>query len=483
MNKKNYFDYILILIVEIIVFIKFYINRNYFFDDTLIYARYIKNFTNGNGLVYNKGDYFNGLTSPLFTYINLLINSIFNIKNQILLNNSLGYFFISASIIIIYLILKKLRYKLICITSILLLYSLSNIYTFLGMETGLYLFLIFILYYFYLKEKFLLYFITAALLLITRTEGIFFIVTTVFLFFYEHKKFKKDFFLYSIPALLILTLHYGFNFFYYGNILPDSSKAKIYHGISHYWGDRTNFINGTVEFITYDYKNRQLFNQPFRYLYYFILIFIPISIIFKKKNTFDYFLILSNVLLLLFYIYFEVPLYLWYIAPLIFTKIYFIVTGLDYFIYIIFSSRKGRFNLIFPPVLLFTISFLLNYNNRYINFHGIENMQREREYIQISEWIKINTRADESIGTAEIGIIGYYTNRKMIDLCGLISRDNAYYLSKRDLDSWIVKYKPDYILFHDPKWMIETDIPLRHKNYFLVENFNFKGYKMYKKFK
>ncbi|MDQ1159694.1 arabinofuranosyltransferase [Chryseobacterium sp. SORGH_AS 447] len=481
MKKKNYSDYLLILVVEIIVFIKFYINRNYFFDDTLIYARYIKNFAKGQGLVYNKGDYFNGLTSPLFTYINLAINSVFQIKNQILLNNGIGYFFISASIILIYLILKSLRYSFASIASILVLYSLSNIYLFLGMETGLYLFLIFLLYYFYLKEKFLSYFIAAALLLITRTEGIFFIIPTVFLFFCERKKLKKEFFLYSVLSLLILTIHYGFNFFYYGNILPDSSKAKIYHGISHYWGNRTNFINGTLELITYDYKNRHLFSLPLRYLYYLILIFIPISILFKKKNSFDYFLIISNLLLLSFYLYFNVPLYTWYIAPIIFTKIYFTVMGLEYFTDKIFNAKKDRTNLIFVGVLLFFVSFLLNYNNKYINFHGRENMQRERDYIRISKWINANTRADESIGTAEIGIIGYYTDRKMIDLCGLISKDNAYYLSKRDLDSWIMKYKPDYILFHDPKWMIEADIPSHHKNYSLVEGFNFKGYKMYKK--
>ena len=35
-------------------------------DDALIYARYIDNFTKGNGLVFNPGIKVNGLTSPLF---------------------------------------------------------------------------------------------------------------------------------------------------------------------------------------------------------------------------------------------------------------------------------------------------------------------------------------------------------------------------------------------------------------------------------
>lgn len=476
MNNKNSNGYILLIISEIIIFIKFFINKNYFFDDSLIYARYIKNFKEGFGLVYNKGELFNGLTSPLFTYLNLLINSVFKINDQILLNNFIGYFFISLSVIIIYLIFKKLNYNNIIIGCILILYSLSNIYLFLGLETGLYLFLISLLFYSYFTEKHLLYFITCSLLLITRTEGAFFILSTLLLFLYEKRSLKKSFLLYALISAFILSGHFGFNLFYYGNILPDSSKAKVYHGISKYWGNRSNFIDGTLQLITYDYKIRNLF----RYLYYFILIFIPVSVIFKKKNVFDYYMILSGGFLITFYLYFNVPLYSWYVAPLIFIKIYFIVTGIDYFTSKYFKTDNNRFKLIFASLSIISLSFLLNYNNKLINSHRPQDMQREKDYLEISKWIQHNTKTNESIGTAEIGIIGYYTDRRIIDLCGLISKDNAYFLSKRNTDAWITKHKPDYILFHEPKWEIEADIPANHKNYYLVEEFNFKGYKMYK---
>ena len=44
-----------------------YLWREYQLDDALIYLRYIKNFQEGHGLVYNPGERFNGLTSPFFT--------------------------------------------------------------------------------------------------------------------------------------------------------------------------------------------------------------------------------------------------------------------------------------------------------------------------------------------------------------------------------------------------------------------------------
>ena len=475
MNKKH-FSYLLIIILETIVFIKFFINRFYFFDDTLIYARYIRNFTKGYGLVYNKGELFNGLTSPLFTYINLLINSIFEIKDQILLNNSIGYVFIALSMIVIYKILEKINLSKVIISSILILYSLSNIYLFLGMETGLYLFLIFLLFYSFLIEKYLLYFIVSALLLITRTEGVFFIISTLVLFFYEKRSLHKNFIPYILISSFIVIGHYGFNFLYYGNVLPDSSKVKVYHGLSKFWGNRYDFVNGTLDLITYDYKSRNLF----KYLYYFILIFIPFTIIFKKKTAFDYYLILSCVFLISFYLYFNVPLYNWYVTPLIFTKIYFLVTGIAFFINFIIRPKENKWMLTLVGVIIAMLSFTLNYNNKFINSHHPGAMQRERDYFKIAAWIQNNTKENESIGTAEIGIIGYFTDRKIIDLCGLVSKDNAYFLSNKDLDSWINIHKPTYILFHEPNWEIETDIPNKHKNYYLVKEFQFKDYKMYK---
>ena len=477
LKKLNLNEIFLLLIVEIIVFIKFFINRNYFFDDTLIYARYIKNFNNGLGLVYNKDELFNGLTSPLYTYLNLLITSITKFDNQIFLNNFIGYIFISLSVVLFYSVLKKLKYSFIVIVSILILYGLSNIYLFLGMETGLYLFLIIALFYLYYNEKYLLYFLTSGLLIITRTEGVFFIFTTIVLFLVERKSFKKVFFLYALIPIIILLVHFSFNTIYYGSIFPDSSKAKIFHGLSKYWGDQNTFINGILQFLTYDYKSRGYL----KYLYYIILLLIPIAFIFKKKNIFDYYLLISNVLLILFYLYFNVPLYLWYIAPLIFTKIYFVVIGVEFCVNKFIRIEKNKTQLIFSSLIIFLLAFTFNYNRSHVNSSGPTNEQREQQYIKISKWIVKNTSPNASIGAAEIGIIGYYTDRKIIDFCGLISKDNARFLSERKPDACIERHKPSYVLLNSPEWAFEPQMAKRHKNYIKVKSFNFKGFEMYKR--
>jgi hypothetical protein len=56
-----------------------YLNRRYELDDALIYQRYVKNLLDGYGLVYNKNEYFNALTSPLFSYFSILAS--YSMKN------------------------------------------------------------------------------------------------------------------------------------------------------------------------------------------------------------------------------------------------------------------------------------------------------------------------------------------------------------------------------------------------------------------
>src|SRR5262249_36588598 len=46
-----------------------YRNRDFQFEDGLIYQRYVRNWLAGAGLVYNRGERYNGLTSPFYSYL------------------------------------------------------------------------------------------------------------------------------------------------------------------------------------------------------------------------------------------------------------------------------------------------------------------------------------------------------------------------------------------------------------------------------
>jgi hypothetical protein len=62
-------------------------------------------------------------------------------------------------------------------------------------------------------------------------------------------------------------------------------------------------------------------------------------------------------------------------------------------------------------------------------------------YIYIGKWLSVNTPPDATIAIFDIGAVGYYSNRKIIDLAGLINPDALKYKGKF---SYLLKTKPDY---------------------------------------
>jgi arabinofuranosyltransferase len=52
-----------------------YLNRRFQLADALIYQRYFRNFLDGYGLVFNLGERVNALTSPLFSYLSIVVSS------------------------------------------------------------------------------------------------------------------------------------------------------------------------------------------------------------------------------------------------------------------------------------------------------------------------------------------------------------------------------------------------------------------------
>jgi hypothetical protein len=75
-------------------------------------------------------------------------------------------------------------------------------------------------------------------------------------------------------------------------------------------------------------------------------------------------------------------------------------------------------------------------------------------YRAVGEWLEANTQLNASIGSLEVGIIGFYAQRYMVDFAGLIQPDVALQLKRNttyeDAALWAVgQYHPDYLILHD----------------------------------
>jgi hypothetical protein len=74
------------------------------------------------------------------------------------------------------------------------------------------------------------------------------------------------------------------------------------------------------------------------------------------------------------------------------------------------------------------------------------------EYRALGLWLRDHTAASASVAAVEIGTLGWYSERPIVDIVGLVSPDNARFLGERRFDAWLERYTPDYIVVHRPPW-------------------------------
>lgn len=79
-------------------------------------------------------------------------------------------------------------------------------------------------------------------------------------------------------------------------------------------------------------------------------------------------------------------------------------------------------------------------------------------YRQAGQWLAANTPADAVVGVADVGLVGYFSQRPMIDFWGLLDRDVADALARRDLVWALYRYQPDYLALYGEAPLFGYDI-------------------------
>jgi hypothetical protein len=70
----------------------------------------------------------------------------------------------------------------------------------------------------------------------------------------------------------------------------------------------------------------------------------------------------------------------------------------------------------------------------------------------VGAWLRANTPPGATVGVIEVGTIGYYAQRHIIDFYGLIQPDIARHLGVNDQRWGVEHYRPDYIVGL-PNWL------------------------------
>ncbi len=70
-------------------------------------------------------------------------------------------------------------------------------------------------------------------------------------------------------------------------------------------------------------------------------------------------------------------------------------------------------------------------------------------YQESGQWLRDNTPPEAVIGVAEVGQLGYYAERTMIDYLGLIQPEVAQAVRRRDIYWWLPRFMPDYLVLSE----------------------------------
>jgi arabinofuranosyltransferase len=404
------------LIIAIVTFLT-WMFRHSQLDDSLIYARYIRNALQGQGLVFNSGEHVNALTSPLYSAVLLLLASLFSGKVLLAQNVLFAVCFAAAAALA----------ERLAPWAGLLIVSTTYFYNCMGMETALFLLLLVLLVTLYLERCDAWIPLVALLLVLTRLEGGA-LVLMVLIQLLRERRFPswRSF---VLPSAVVIA-YLSFNAVYYGSLLPSSGLAKFAQARSGYWGKwPTAFLRMPPSLYS-----------PFFYSIYIVpLVAVCAAIgVWKLRGTaMNRILMPFFIILLSFYVLCNFPSYHWYYAPFIFFAFIYALLGVPPF---------QSASLVAALVMLQCVT---------ATAYKASQSSLEYPYKQLGEWLDQNTPTNARVASVETGAIGWYSRRYVDDIIGLTSPTNAMYLLHHDFFSWLDEQKPDYVVMHAKPWFGE----------------------------
>jgi hypothetical protein len=151
------------------------------------------------------------------------------------------------------------------------------------------------------------------------------------------------------------------------------------------------------------------------------------------------------------YSWLGVTRYFWYYAPLVPGFVVLVALGVEVVMRAVRRSIAPQWATGLATLL---VLFLLLPHMLMLNDLRRNQDPRLVIYRQVGEWLRTETPPDASVGTLEVGVIGYYAQRRMVDFGGLIQPEVALrFTSQSSYEQaaiWAVEhFDPDYLVLHD----------------------------------
>ena len=421
----------------------------YSYDDAYITYRYAHNLATGSGFVYHPGETQLATTAPVFAIFLGVISIPFPHLIPIISGWISGLSLFAASLAI-YLFARRRGQDLVgLIAGIAFVFSPILMEMFGGEIIPMFA-LILWAYLAYDEEKFFLTGLLFGVAVGFRADAIIPMGLVSAHFLISRRR---------IPWWLIIgfAIPYGswslYAFSRYGSILPDTLGAKVAQGQSGMW---PNMVQGSLHVFRM-YLGENLFTGPAAHPIFRIYLFLMIPGLIAMFMRSKYWLLPLTAagLQLIGYIVLGVPFYHWYIAPGLFGA----AVLLGCIVGQIPQVISYVVNKLIPPLslnlskigLLVALGIVLPMFVEGAKFPlrkglAIHNSYPAVPYRAVGEWLAQNTPEDSTIGYVEIGYIGFYSMRSIVDPLGLVTQDAIDHVRERDI-TWAYRDKlPNYLV-------------------------------------
>jgi hypothetical protein len=420
---------------------------NFTADDAFITFRYAENIASGKGFVYNQGERVLGTSTPLFTLLLaffaqiglpiIWIARIINIAADCLTG------------ILLFLLFRPYRFGLAALAALFyVLFPRVIVWSVSGMETNLYVFLIAAGLYSYHRDKFNLTGLFLALAFLTRVDGIIFGLAILIDFVLRYKKLPTKMVLISF-ALVLPWLF--FSFAYFGSPIPNSvpGKKALYAGSM--WETPKWRIFWDFLFL----KTKVGFPL-------LLLALVGVYRILTKARSYII-IALWAILYLVFFFFAGTRIHPWYYVPFYLGYMNLVAFGL----YHLLDKGKGAWRKwtelacdkrdLFPGMKTLGIGILsvialsagliyFQQIRRSYSFWAAEQVALESIHKQMGLWLLENTQPGDTVCAEDIGYLGYYSGRYILDQDGLISPQAIPFNKEMNRLGLLKEYKPKYVL-------------------------------------
>jgi len=416
-----------------------YFFSNWIYDDPFITYRYAANLQHGLGFVYNPNEHVLSTTTPLFTILLALFGNLWTDLPH--LARTIGAFSLGMGGIFLWDLAQTWKSPLVGWAGLLLYPAFPLLLATLGSETPLYLAFCLGGFAFYARKSYSLAAICVALAVLTRPDGV---VVAFLLVAHFCVRIRRPVPWRALGLFIGLTIPWFiFAWIYFGSPLPVTLAVKQHQGSM---AISQPFAPGLLTILEW--------YAWWPYLFEAGLSLVGLIFLFRRARDWALFLAWP-VLYFLLYWAMGVSGYFWYYAPLVPGFIVLVGLGISNISGLFISNRMVFSTTATALLLVLTSAQMVHLQE--MRQHPYQRLfvdNRLAMYRAAGEWLRDHTPPTASIGTLEVGIIGFYGERRMIDFAGLIQPDvSAQFTRYSNYEAgalWAIEhYRPDYLLIFE----------------------------------